>query len=74
MILITGMGRSGTTWLGKIFDSFPETRFISEPESEVRMDEIPTFILPGAETEYFDPHRQFVETFPALRTGRVDFS
>jgi len=32
VIFIFGSPRSGTTWLGKIFDSHPEVRYLHEPE------------------------------------------
>jgi hypothetical protein len=32
-ILVFGLPRSGTTWLGKIFDSHPETLYRHEPDS-----------------------------------------
>lgn len=31
-IMITGSGRSGTTWLASIFDSHPDTFYLHEPE------------------------------------------
>lgn len=40
-ILLFGMPRSGTTWLGKIFDSHPETLYRHEPDSLGRLSQIP---------------------------------
>ena len=40
-ILIVGLPRSGTTWIGKIFDSHPRTLYLHEPDSAVPMREIP---------------------------------
>lgn len=37
LILVTGSPRSGTTWLGKIFDSHPGIFYRNEPESEVAL-------------------------------------
>lgn len=34
-VLLFGMPRSGTTWIGKIFDSHPETLYRHEPDSQV---------------------------------------
>lgn len=31
--LVTGLARSGTTWLAKILDSHPDTRYLHEPDS-----------------------------------------
>jgi Sulfotransferase family len=33
LILVLGAPRSGTTWLGKIFDSHPDVLYRHEPES-----------------------------------------
>ncbi len=41
MILIFGAPRSGTSWLGKIFDSHPNTLYRAEPDKELRNTEIP---------------------------------
>jgi hypothetical protein len=38
LILLIGMPRSGTTWLGKIFDSHPDTLYRHEPDSVKRID------------------------------------
>lgn len=40
-ILIVGLPRSGTTWIGKIFDSHPQTVYLHEPDSAVPLDEVP---------------------------------
>lgn len=32
-ILLVGLGRSGTTWVGKIFDSHPNTLYVHEPDN-----------------------------------------
>ncbi len=38
LILISGMPRSGTTWIGKIFDSHPDTIYLHEPDSHIKMN------------------------------------
>jgi len=50
MILLFGMPRSGTTWIGKIFDSHPDTLYMHEPDSWQRLNDIPLFI----EDDYSD--------------------
>ena len=40
-ILVVGLPRSGTTWIGKIFDSHPRTLYLHEPDSAVPMNGIP---------------------------------
>jgi hypothetical protein len=41
IILLFGMPRSGTTWLGKIFDSHPDTLYRHEPDSVSRIKALP---------------------------------
>ncbi len=36
-ILLFGMPRSGTTWVGKLFDSHPDTLYRHEPDSVRRL-------------------------------------
>ncbi len=38
LIFLFGMPRSGTTWIGKTFDSHPEVDYRHEPDSQFRMD------------------------------------
>ncbi len=44
-ILLVGLPRSGTTWVGKIFDSHPSTLYLHEPDTAVPIKEIP-LVLP----------------------------
>lgn len=41
IILLFGMPRSGTTWVGKIFDSHPDTLYRHEPDSWGLLNAIP---------------------------------
>lgn len=43
LICLFGMPRSGTTWIGKIFDSHPDTLYMHEPDSWQRLKDIPLF-------------------------------
>lgn len=43
LIIICGMPRSGTTWLGKIFDSHPEILYRHEPDAGGRLNLLPLF-------------------------------
>ncbi|MFZ1906561.1 MAG: sulfotransferase [Steroidobacteraceae bacterium] len=40
-ILLVGLPRSGTTWVGKIFDSHPSTLYLHEPDSAIPITEMP---------------------------------
>ncbi len=69
-ILVFGMPRSGTTWIGKLFDSHPDTLYRHEPDS-VRRLTIPLF----PEKEDASRHRgeleQFIATLPRQRSPEV---
>ncbi len=43
MIVILGSGRSGTTWLGKIFDSHRDTVYLHEPDYTIAHETLPFF-------------------------------
>jgi hypothetical protein len=44
VIFLIGLPRSGTTWLGKIFDSHPDTVYRHEPDSVRRIVGVPLLI------------------------------
>jgi len=51
-VLVFGTGRSGTSWLGKLFDSHPDVFYSHEPDSIVKTDAFP--LMP--ERASFDAH------------------
>ena len=71
MIIVMGLPRSGTTWLGKIFDSHPATYYAHEPDSARPMRDIPLLIdlqeLDGLKERLVS----VVEALRDLRTIRV---
>lgn len=44
LVFLVGLPRSGTTWLGKIFDSHPATIYRHEPDSVERIAHIPLLV------------------------------
>ena len=70
-ILLFGMPRSGTTWLGKVFDSHPRTLYRHEPDSFGTLDAMPLF----PEVADAEHYRLLVEAFtaalPETRSARV---
>lgn len=46
LILLIGLGRSGTTWIGKIFDSHPDTYYMHEPDNWCKKIPLPTITNP----------------------------
>ncbi len=70
-ILLFGLPRSGTTWLGKIFDSHPDTLYKHEPESAESLGAIP-LVPPVSETEtYRAAVTRYVERIPSMTGPRV---
>jgi hypothetical protein len=69
-ILALGMPRSGTTWLGKILDSHPETLYRHEPDTWRRLDAVPLFASPER-TDLCPVLREFVASLPAMLADRV---
>lgn len=69
-ILVFGMPRSGTTWIGKLFDSHPDTLYRHEPDS-VHPLSLPLY--PEAETadRYHDELECFVASLPRMRSAKV---
>jgi hypothetical protein len=50
--LVTGLARSGTTWLAKILDSHPGTRYLHEPDSIPHFRGIPPVNVEPATAHY----------------------
>lgn len=71
LLLLFGMPRSGTTWIGKIFDSHPNTLYRHEPDSGGALKSIP-LIAPIAEVDKFRATvTRFVDQLPQIRTPRA---
>lgn len=69
-ILVFGMPRSGTTWLGKLFDSHPETLYRHEPDS-VHPLGLPLFPLMQDAANYQREIQRFTASLPELRAPKV---
>lgn len=71
LISVVGMPRSGTTWVGKIFDSHPLTIYRHEPDSGGRLGEIP--YAPNVENfnHYAATINDFVASLLTARSARV---
>jgi len=65
------MPRSGTTWLGKILDSHPQTLYRHEPDTWRRFESVPLFALPGQASELRQTVRDFLASLPDMRADRV---
>lgn len=70
-ILLCGMPRSGTTWIGKIFDSHPATLYRHEPTSGGHLNEIPMFPDVKDVEMYRAVVADFVARLPEMRNAKV---
>jgi len=71
LIILLGMPRSGTTWLGKLFDSHPDTLYLHEPDSYRPFSGLPLLVGPLAGEKERQELREFVATLPASRSTKV---
>lgn len=70
-ILLFGMPRSGTTWLGKVFDSHPRTLYRHEPDSFGTLDAMPLFPELGDAERYRVLLEEFTVALPTTHSARV---
>src|SRR5262245_981732 len=65
------MPRSGTTWLGKILDSHPQTLYRHEPDTWRRIDAVPLFATPAGSGDLCPVLRDFLASLPGMLADRV---
>lgn len=71
LILLFGLPRSGTSWIGKIFDSHPNTLYRHEPDSGGALNAVP-LVAPVEEAErYRHSIEDFVEHLPSLNSTKI---
>lgn len=65
------MPRSGTTWIGKILNSQPDTLYRHEPDSWGLLNEVP--LLPRIEQamQYSQAVNEFIESIPRMHQTKV---
>ena len=71
LTLLFGMPRSGTTWIGKIFDSHPDTLYRHEPDSGGVLNAVPLFADAGQWQAHSQAVREFVHNLPGMNSLRV---
>ena len=69
-ILIFGQPRSGTTWIGKLFDSHPDTLYRHEPDS-VRKLSLPLFPARQEAPQFREDLEKFIASLPVMRSPEV---
>lgn len=71
LILLIGMPRSGTTWIGKIFDSHPDTLYRHEPDSIEAIAGLPLAPDSGRWRDYQPSILDFSRRLAAMRATKV---
>lgn len=71
LIVLSGMPRSGTTWVGKIFDSHPQTLYRHEPDSWRQLEGMPLAPEPAQAERYRETMLGFVRELEAMRATKV---
>jgi hypothetical protein len=71
MIILMGLPRSGTTWLGKIFDSHPDTFYSHEPDSARPLRDVPLLLPAKPSEECRATLLREVERLRTVRTVKV---
>ena len=71
VIFIFGMPRSGTTWIGKIFDSHPDTLYRHEPDSWGLLNSIPLMASVEHAEKYAADVRNFCGRLPGMKLTKV---
>ncbi|WP_297529725.1 sulfotransferase [Thiohalobacter sp.] len=70
LVVIAGSGRSGTTFLAKLFDSSPEVLYRHEPDSVLRRPEIPFHPDAGDVEAHADAMRDYLGALMAANQAR----
>ena len=71
IIFLFGMPRSGTTWIGKIFDSHPDTLYRHEPDSWGLLNSIPLMAPVEHAEKYAADVRDFCGRLPEMKLTKV---
>jgi hypothetical protein len=71
LILLFGMPRSGTTWIGKIFDSHPDTLYLHEPDSVVPDYELPLLLSSSASPEVQSRVKKLISRWLEVNSEKV---
>ncbi|TXL65963.1 sulfotransferase [Zeimonas arvi] len=74
MLLLFGMPRSGTTWIGKIFDSHPDVLYRHEPDSVSPLDSMPLIVSRDRADQFQEYVLEFARRIPAMRHEKVSAS
>jgi hypothetical protein len=68
LIILLGAPRSGTTWIGKIFDSHPGALYRHEPDTVLRAPDLPVLCPPEKMEEYTARGKRYLERLMVSRS------
>lgn len=71
LVLVFGLPRSGTSWLGKIFDSHPETLYRHEPDKHVQLSGMPVLLPVDGLAERREEIERFLDQVLTNRSPSV---
>jgi len=72
IILLFGMPRSGTTWIGKIFDSHTQTLYRHEPDTWTKITEIPYLEIAENYEQYCTFLNNYIDSFIFSRRPEIN--
>ena len=70
-LFVIGSPRSGTSWLGKIFDRHPRVLYRFEPDTADHRGAPPTFCSQQALAQHRDSTRAYLEHLASVRTSKT---
>lgn len=71
LVLVFGVPRSGTSWLGKIFDSHPGTLYRHEPDKDLQIPGVPVALPVDLPVERREEIETFLDRVLANRSAAV---
>jgi len=71
LILLFGMPRSGTTWIGKIFDSHPQVLYRHEPDSWIKLTDLALYEEANRSMDYDAYLTRYADQLEAIHLPQV---
>lgn len=72
IVLVCGLPRSGTTWIGKTLDSHPDTLYLHEPDSVRRLRGVPVAPNMSSAQTYRTALQEYLDGLPRVLSAKVN--